>query len=109
MRLFVTGAGGFLGSEIVRQAAAAGMRVRAMVRRGRPDLPAVAEYVSGDLLRHAELASMISGSDCVIHAAGLAHVFGKVRDSVDALERNNGEGTANATVAARGQGFAISS
>lgn len=71
MRLAVTGATGFIGSEVVNQALAAGHRVRALSRRAgavlpRPDL----EVVEGDGTDPAALARVLFEADAVISCVG---------------------------------------
>ena len=71
MKVLVTGAGGFLGRQVVRRLSARGHTVRALVRR--PD-PALAsgdggvEMVVADL-RSSPLAPSLGGVDAVVHAA----------------------------------------
>ena len=75
-RAFLTGATGFVGSHVARALCNAGWRVKALVRRsGNPrqlgigDLPV--EIVPGDLSAHTDLADAVSGSDAIVHVAGL--------------------------------------
>lgn len=75
-RLLVTGASGFLGSEIVRQCEQDQQPVRSLGRRelARPNYHALdlaADPIPDDLFRDI---------DTVIHSAGLAHQFGKSAD-----------------------------
>jgi nucleoside-diphosphate-sugar epimerase len=72
MTALVTGAGGFTGGHLARYLAAAGNRVRAMVRtRDRAtglDCPGI-EIVEGDLTDRASLARAIAGTDVVYNIA----------------------------------------
>jgi nucleoside-diphosphate-sugar epimerase len=69
----VTGATGFVGRRLVHALAAAGWRVRVLVRPSAPGWPldAEAEVVSGDLDDPAALETLTRGSDVVVHVAGL--------------------------------------
>ena len=71
MRVFVSGAGGFLGGQIVKSLVQAGHTVVAGVRRlpeQTSDSPSVSWWV-GDLRHPVGLAESLAGVDCVIHAA----------------------------------------
>jgi nucleoside-diphosphate-sugar epimerase len=76
----VTGAGGFLGTALVRALAARGDRVRALVRRPAEglSLPGV-EVVLGDATDPGSLRAAVRGQDVVFHLAG-------VRRSTDPAE-----------------------
>jgi nucleoside-diphosphate-sugar epimerase len=74
MRAFVTGAGGFLGQRLVRELAARGHAVRALLRS---DVAADAlrragaEVVIGDALDPAALRRGVAGCELVFHLAGV--------------------------------------
>ncbi len=72
MRALVTGAGGFLGTALVRALSARGDRVRALVRRPAAalDLEGV-ELLTGDATDPATLRSAVRGQDVVFHLAGV--------------------------------------
>ena len=89
MRLAVTGAAGFIGSEVVNQALAAGHRVSALSRRAgavrlRPNL----EVVLGDATDPIALARMLVGVDAVISCVGgtenLAALMAALLDAMNA-------------------------
>jgi dTDP-4-dehydrorhamnose reductase len=67
MRLLVTGGSGYLGSELVRRARAAGWEVRATHRTRRPELEA--EWVQLDVRDAAAVEAAVVGADCVVHTA----------------------------------------
>lgn len=73
MKVLVTGAGGFLGQDVVAALTAQGVHVRAMVRP-RADPSDLAwgesvEIVQADLRTEPDLESMLSGIDVVVHLA----------------------------------------
>jgi nucleoside-diphosphate-sugar epimerase len=75
MRVLVTGATGFIGSEVVRQLVAMGMRPRVLVRR--PTRAGVldgldVEAVYGDLTVPDTLPPAVNGCDAIIHLGGRA-------------------------------------
>ena len=72
MRIFVTGATGFVGSHVARSLGAAGAELRLLTRKtSRTEhlegLPA--ELVTGDLLQPENLRSAMSGCDALVHVA----------------------------------------
>jgi len=71
MRLFLTGATGFVGSHVARQAAAQGAELRLLARKtsNTSNLPAGADVVIGDLREPAEFASALAGCDALLHVA----------------------------------------
>ena len=71
MRLFITGATGFVGAHVAQRAAGDGAQLRLLVRptSNRTQLPPSAELVEGDLRRPQMFASALSGCDALIHVA----------------------------------------
>jgi nucleoside-diphosphate-sugar epimerase len=77
MNVFVTGAGGFIGSHLVDSQLAQGMRVRAVDLHigalshaiGHPDLT----FIEGDILSHTQVEAWMNGIDIVFHLAS-AHL-----------------------------------
>ncbi len=75
MRVLITGATGFIGSEVARQLAATGLRPRVLVRR--PNRASLldgldVEAVHGDLTLPDTLVSAVEGCDAIIHLGGRA-------------------------------------
>jgi dihydroflavonol-4-reductase len=71
MKLFVTGATGFVGAHVARLAAAQGAQLRLLTRATSrvENLPVGADVVVGDLRELAGFASALQGCDAVIHVA----------------------------------------
>jgi dihydroflavonol-4-reductase len=72
MKVFLTGATGFVGSHVAREYAAAGAKLRLLTRR-MSRLDAIeglqTETVVGDLLEPEKLRAAITGCDAVVHVA----------------------------------------
>jgi len=102
--LVVTGANGFLGSEVVRQARFAGIPVRATDRGTGSPVTGV-EYRQGNILEHRFLAGLMDGARSVIHTAGLAHILGNSDALASAFRDVNENGTANVASAAVAAGI----
>lgn len=104
MRVAVTGATGFLGSNLVRLLLAEGHEVR-ILRRQKSDprlLDGLAyEEHIGDIRDAASLAGAFEGCDAVFHTAANVAVFGAARDR---QQRTNVDGTRNVLDACLAQG-----
>ncbi len=76
MKIFVTGASGFVGREIVKQLLLSGHRVRALARR-KSDLEGDAEVetVVGDTTRPETLFPLLEDCAAVIHLVGIIREF----------------------------------
>ena len=87
MKVFVTGAGGFVGRAVVMAARAAGHSVMAMrratSRNGAPDFPDDVMTVIGDLRQNGEWCAALQDADAIIHCAV---AFGSLPDTVLATE-----------------------
>lgn len=93
MRILVTGATGFIGSEVVRQLSTRGLHVRALVKTGetREMVPCNdAEIIDGDLEKPHTIKGVAKNIDAVIHLAARA-TFERYR----VLRNMNVEGTCN--------------
>ncbi len=103
MKVFLTGATGFLGSHVARELAGRGAELRLLVRKtSRIDNleGIVAETVVGDLREPESLRSAVSGCDAVMHVAADYRLW--VRDP-QAMYAANVDGTRNLLQIAREQ------
>jgi nucleoside-diphosphate-sugar epimerase len=101
--VLITGAAGFLGRGIVREAVDAGLRIRAIDRTDfQSDAPIECGKV--DILDANQLRHAMTGVAAVIHAAGLAHRFGRHKPDLKEFLRINENGTANVAQAAMESG-----
>ncbi|HLW86750.1 MAG TPA: hopanoid-associated sugar epimerase [Candidatus Sulfotelmatobacter sp.] len=104
MKVFITGATGFLGSHVARVLASQGAQLRLLVRStsNLKNLEGLnAETATGDLRDPASLDKAISGCDTVFHVAADYRLW--VRDP-DEMYRSNVEGTRAILEAARKNG-----
>jgi dihydroflavonol-4-reductase len=94
MKLFLTGATGFVGGHVARELAARGASLRLLTRRTSSlvNLEGLsgADTVIGDLLEPESLRSAMRGCDAVLHVAADYRLW--VRDP-DTMYRSNVEGT----------------
>ena len=95
--LAVTGGTGFVGQHLLRMALAAGFDVRALTRGWKPPEDEIS-WVDGALDRPEALLKLCSGTDAVIHIAGL------ISGSKEAFDTINVGGTAAMIDAARQAG-----
>jgi nucleoside-diphosphate-sugar epimerase len=97
--VLITGAAGFLGRGLVREAADAGLSVRAVdridFRFGAPIECSKVDILDGASLRHAMV-----GVAAVIHAAGLVCPLGRHKPDSSEFNHINETGTANVAQAA---------
>lgn len=93
MKVFVTGATGFVGSHVARELASRGAVLRLLTRRtsNLANLEGLGgETVTGDLLEPESLRTAVRGCDAVMHVAADYRLW--VRDP-DAMYKANVEGT----------------
>ncbi len=104
MRIFITGATGYIGNAIAMKAAIDGWTVHALARNLQsPHLPVHPNIhcFNGDINSPETLTQAIEGCDAVIHTAGLTRLHSK---DVDAFYKINVEGTRNVLEAALAAG-----
>jgi dihydroflavonol-4-reductase len=100
MKCFVTGASGFIGSNLVRELLARGHRVKALLRPGTEErglLGQKFERVAGDLSNRPLLEQELQGCDWCFHVAASYHLW--MRDYAP-MYAVNVEGTRNMLEAA---------
>src|ERR1035438_4017806 len=100
MKCFVTGASGFIGSNLVHELLARGHRVKVLLRPGAAErglLGQKFERVTGDLFDHRLLAREIEGCDWCSHAAASYQLWMRNYAPMYAV---NVEGTRNVLEAA---------
>jgi nucleoside-diphosphate-sugar epimerase len=93
--LVVTGASGFVGRHLTREAVARGLTVRAVTRGGeRPEIAGVEHVLVTSLEDANALRRACTGADAVVHLAARVHVMREVeRDPLEAFRRVNVVGT----------------
>jgi dihydroflavonol-4-reductase len=103
MKLFITGATGFVGSHVARSAAEQGAELRLLTRRTSvtENLPKGAELVQGDLREPAKFAAALRGCDALIHVAADYRLW--VPDPAE-MYKANVEGTRELLKLARAAG-----
>jgi nucleoside-diphosphate-sugar epimerase len=111
MRIFVTGATGFIGAHFIERALAAGHEVLGLYRSDNgarkqaliEQLRAQgAKFHRGDILDQASMEGAMRGAECVCHFAA---AFKESHVDDDYFQRINVEGTANVVKAAAKQGI----
>jgi dihydroflavonol-4-reductase len=104
VKVFLTGATGFVGSHVAREVAARGADLRLLVRRtsNLANLEGLAaETVTGDLLDPESLRTAVRGCDAVMHVAADYRLW--VRDP-KVMDRTNVRGTRELLRIAREEG-----
>ena len=103
MKLFITGATGFVGAHVAQLAAQQGAELRLLSRSSsnRSHLPANADVITGDLRDPAAFASALQGCDALIHVAADYRLW--VPDPAE-MYKANVEGTRALLRAAREAG-----
>jgi nucleoside-diphosphate-sugar epimerase len=97
MRVFVTGAAGFLGRRLLPRLAERGHEPTALLLPDEPaPEPVPARLVRGDITEPASLAGLLDGHDAVVHLAALVG-YGQ---RMEACRRVNVDGTRNVARAA---------
>jgi dihydroflavonol-4-reductase len=104
MKIFITGATGFVGHHVAKALAAQGADLRFLVRKtsNLANLEGIpGETVAGDLLNAASYAPALAGYDAVMHVAADYRLW--IRDP-DSMYRANVDGTRDLLRAAREAG-----
>ncbi|MEQ8985800.1 MAG: NAD-dependent epimerase/dehydratase family protein, partial [Deltaproteobacteria bacterium] len=70
MKIFITGATGFLGKAVVDELIGAGHELRALVRNKHARLPEAVEKVEVGFDEGGRLREMLHGMDAIMHLAG---------------------------------------
>ncbi|TCP53819.1 NADH dehydrogenase [Tumebacillus sp. BK434] len=96
MKVFLTGASGFVGREIGKRLLEAGHEVRALVHSN-SSLPSGMQAVQGDILNRESLVAAMQGCDAVVHLVGI--IREAPRKGVT-FQRMHVEGTQNVVDAA---------
>lgn len=107
MRIAITGGAGFIGSELVRAALAAGVEVAVLDDLSTGSAQNLTgldvDFVQGSILDDEALAETLSGADSVVHLAALASVALSLRDPA-ATHLTNATGSLAVLEAARSAG-----
>lgn len=92
--LAVTGASGFVGGALCREAARRGRRVVAITRSGQACPGAIEARAMGEMGTDPVNASLFAGVECVVHCAGMVHVMhAHAATDLAAFRRVNRDGT----------------
>ena len=94
MIVALTGATGFLGGHVLERLLAAGHQVRALTRK-RQSAREDVTWIEGALDQPGSLITLVTGSDAVIHVAGVVNA-----PDAAAFDAGNRQGTANMLAAA---------
>jgi nucleoside-diphosphate-sugar epimerase len=97
MKILVTGATGFVGSEVAKQLLAKDLDVIATVRSDNSALPeGVQRFVAGDFAEPINWASALPDVDVIIHTAARVHIMDdSVVDPLTEFRKVNVDGTLN--------------
>lgn len=105
MKVFVTGAAGFVTGNVAHRLIARGDRVRALVRgSGRTAKLEGADLVRGDLANADALRTGMEGADAVIHGAAMYEI-GLDKAQRERMHEANVRGTAHVLSAAKAAGI----
>ena len=102
-RVLITGANGFVGSQLCDVLARAGYRVRGAYRTI-DQRPVAEKVVVGEIGSRTEWAAALEGVDAVIHTAARVHVLGDDPANADLYTETNARGTLRLAEAAERAG-----
>lgn len=94
MRVFVTGANGFIGTALCQHLVGRDCSVHGLIRAEAPNEVGVV-YHSGSLEDRALLLNCLVGVDCLVHLAGRAHVMREGGEPLAAFRAVNRDATLN--------------
>ncbi|CAM9522961.1 unnamed protein product [Chrysoparadoxa australica] len=109
-KVLVTGAGGKVGSRVVKCLREKGIEVRALVRKAETKIEGASEVIVGDILQTEGLTEAMTGCSACIACHGTARVaklgdvFGRGRDDPDHPYHVNYEGNKSLVQAAKASG-----
>lgn len=105
MKIFVTGANGFVGRHLVSHLLSCGHEVTSVVRRRDTANSATKERVTEDIGPETAWSGVLLGHDAVIHLAARVHVMNETAtDPLEEFRRVNSLGTKALAKAAAAQG-----
>lgn len=89
MKVFITGASGFIGSALCDELASQDVHIRALVRQ-HTSLAEGVEVIIGDLEDNSSIAEMLVGIDVIVHLAGRAHQLNeRISDPLELYRKVN--------------------
>jgi nucleoside-diphosphate-sugar epimerase len=101
MRIFISGATGYIGKKIMKKALAMGHEVNALVRVRPLHFYSRLHYFTGDITDPSQVLTAMEGCDQAFHAAAFTRMYDKDRSL---FYRTNVEGTRNVLQAAHRMG-----
>jgi nucleoside-diphosphate-sugar epimerase len=101
MRIFISGATGYIGKKIMKKALAMGHEVNALVRVRPLNFYSKLHYFTGDITDPSQVLKAMEGCDQAFHAAAFTRMYDKDRSL---FYRTNVEGTRNVLQAAHMMG-----
>ncbi|MEJ2619049.1 MAG: SDR family oxidoreductase [Candidatus Thiodiazotropha sp.] len=92
--ILVTGANGFIGSQLCPYLVDQGYRVRAAMRRRQPEWKVCEQFAVGEISADSDWRQALQGVETVIHLAGRAHVMRERTDNpLELFRQVNVEGS----------------
>lgn len=75
MKIFISGATGFVGGQVVHELLERGHQLRLLVHKAKKEPFAGVEYIQGDVTNRADCISGVAGCDAVINLVGIIREF----------------------------------